>query len=83
MSKVREDVTRYLWNMTKGTDVIIPEVWLKNTTGRLQEFETELLRAMKKGGWDGTEKLDTQQWTFSGRNFDLPEQYIHWMFSVP
>ncbi len=69
MTKVRQAVTNHLWIMTKRADVIIPEIWLRNTTQRLQEFETELLRAMKKGGWDGSESEDTQQWTFSGALF--------------
>lgn len=69
MTKVREAVTAHLWTMTKSADVIIPEIWLENTTRRLQEFETELHRAMKKAGWDGSESVDKQQWTFSGALF--------------
>ncbi|ODM97438.1 TWiK family of potassium channels protein 7 [Orchesella cincta] len=69
MTKVREAVTHHLWVMTKNADVIIPNIWLKNTTERLQDFETALIRAMKKGGWDGSENEDTQQWTFSGALF--------------
>ncbi|CAL8142742.1 unnamed protein product [Orchesella dallaii] len=69
MTKVREAVTHYLWVMTKNADVIKPDVWVRNTTHRLQEFETALLKAMKKDGWDGSENEDSQQWTFSGALF--------------
>ncbi|XP_035702651.1 TWiK family of potassium channels protein 7 isoform X2 [Folsomia candida] len=65
MTQVRQAVTQYLWTMTKNTHLIREEIWLQNTTYRLQEFETDLLR----GGWDGSENLSTQQWTFSGALF--------------
>jgi len=36
---------------------------------RLQEFETELLKAIKKKGWDGSENQEQLQWTFTGSLF--------------
>lgn len=99
MTKVRETVTQYLWTMTQNTQLIREDVWLQNTTHRLQvllvlahqqyysrtmctydphvtqfaeqfqEFEADLLRAMKKGGWDGSESEHRQQWTWHGALF--------------
>lgn len=36
MTQVRQAVTQYLWTMTKNTHLIREEIWLQNTTYRLQ-----------------------------------------------
>ncbi|CAG7732610.1 unnamed protein product [Allacma fusca] len=69
MTKTREALTHALWKMTVETDVIREETWVTNATARLLSFEREIINAMKKGGWDGNEKNNTLQWTFSGALF--------------
>lgn len=36
---------------------------------RLKEFESSLLKAMTKDGWDGDEDPEKVQWTFTGALF--------------
>lgn len=55
--------------MTQNTDVLKQENWTMEVKGRLKEFETGLLNAMKKDGWDGSEDQKVSQWTFAGALF--------------
>lgn len=55
--------------MTKNSDVLQPENWTREVKDRLKEFEQNLLDAMKKDGWDGTETAGVTQWTFAGALF--------------
>ena len=54
--------TRWLANFT------LPKLEPNNNIF-FQTFEADLVRLMKKGGWDGNESNSTQQWTFSGALF--------------
>ncbi|OXA61741.1 Uncoordinated protein 58 [Folsomia candida] len=69
MTGVRLNVSHYLWNMTQATNLIHPERWAANTTKVLQEFERDLINAIKKDGWDGNENEEQLNWTFTGSLF--------------
>lgn len=69
VSAVRAAVSNRLWNMTKNVDVLRQENWTREVKEYLKEFETDLLTAMKKNGWDGTEDEEVTQWTFAGALF--------------
>jgi hypothetical protein len=67
----RGNLTNKLWLETQNTPVLIQENWTENVMLQLKVFETDLLTAMKKGGWDGSEDIRDEklQWTFSGALF--------------
>lgn len=46
-----------------------PKNWTGTVRNHLKQFEKDLLDAMKKNGWDGTEGEDVTQWTFAGALF--------------
>ncbi|EEB16253.1 conserved hypothetical protein, partial [Pediculus humanus corporis] len=69
VSAFRAAVSNRLWNMTKNVEVLRQENWTKEVKEYLKEFETDLLTAMKKEGWDGTEDEEVTQWTFAGALF--------------
>lgn len=51
------------------TEVLQEENFTGEVIIRLKEFESSLLKAMTKDGWDGDEDLDKVQWTFTGALF--------------
>lgn len=67
--KIRDNVTEDLWKITTGGYVLHEQNWTHNVVQRLKKFETELLKAMKKDGWDGSEDPESVQWTFAGALF--------------
>ncbi|CAL8142730.1 unnamed protein product [Orchesella dallaii] len=69
MVRVREAVSEDLWQMTRKTDIIIPKNWTANASKRLQDFETELVKAIRTSGWDGNEDTEQLNWTFTGALF--------------
>ncbi|KAK0175938.1 hypothetical protein PV328_000127 [Microctonus aethiopoides] len=66
---VRGNVTDRLWLMTQNSEILKRENWTNDTVKELRNFETELLKKMKKEGWDGSEGEDNIQWTFAGALF--------------
>lgn len=66
---VRNNVTEDIWLMTNKAHYLHQENWTISVIQRLKIFETEILKAMKKDGWDGNEDEDTIQWTFTGALF--------------
>lgn len=69
ISVIRNAVSDRLWDMTKDADVLRQENWTREVKEYLKNFETDLLTAMKKDGWDGTEEQVVTQWTFAGALF--------------
>lgn len=67
--KIRENVTDYIFRVTKEMDYLEQVNWTKVVRARLREFENDLLWAMTKDGWDGIEDTQTIQWTFAGALF--------------
>ncbi|XP_059484986.1 potassium channel subfamily K member 18 isoform X2 [Neocloeon triangulifer] len=65
----RSNCTDRLWQLTQESDVLRQENWTERVIVELKEFEKDLLTAMKKHGWDGTENEEANQWTFSGALF--------------
>lgn len=59
-----------MWKLAAEKTVVLQE---ENFTSeviiRLKEFESSLLKAMTKDGWDGDEDPDKVQWTFTGALF--------------
>ncbi|XP_044002701.1 uncharacterized protein LOC122848588 isoform X2 [Aphidius gifuensis] len=66
---VRNNITEKLWTKTKEFEILDDRFWINSTVEILREFETNLLRKMKKEGWDGSEDLNNIQWTFAGALF--------------
>lgn len=66
---MRNNVTEDLWVLTHQMPVLHLENWTANVTSRLKIFENDLVSAMKKGGWDGSEDPAVRQWTFAGALF--------------
>ncbi|CAL4072263.1 unnamed protein product [Meganyctiphanes norvegica] len=69
MSKGREKVTNDLWDITEEMKVLNESQWAGLVREELKRFERTLIKAIKTNGWDGSEDLTTQQWTFAGALF--------------
>ncbi|RZC40714.1 hypothetical protein BDFB_013896, partial [Asbolus verrucosus] len=69
ISKLRQNVTLHLWNLTRELDVFKEDTFRNNTVVYLKEFESAILKAMTKDGWDGEENPDVVQWTSTGALF--------------
>ncbi|KYQ46544.1 TWiK family of potassium channels protein 7 [Trachymyrmex zeteki] len=69
IKSIRGNVSEKLWEITKDFDVLIRENWTEQALSELKKFEDCLLEKMEKEGWDGNEREDKLQWTFSGALF--------------
>ncbi|XP_047098625.1 uncharacterized protein LOC124712373 [Schistocerca piceifrons] len=69
ISRIRSNVTADLWRLTDGPPVLHQENWTRAVVKRLQVFEHELVRCVKRDGWDGTEDEKAVQWTLIGALF--------------
>uniref|UniRef100_A0A1B6IXA6 Potassium channel domain-containing protein n=1 Tax=Homalodisca liturata TaxID=320908 RepID=A0A1B6IXA6_9HEMI len=66
---IRKNVTEDLWVMTRDSLVLRQDNWTGTVINRLRAFESELVVAMRLKGWDGSEDLNSLQWTFHGALF--------------
>lgn len=66
---MRNNVTLDLWRYTKESLVLYQDNFTINVTARLEQFEKDLIFAIRCRGWDGEEGLDVMQWTFTGALF--------------
>lgn len=62
-------MTDDLWVITDDMKVLNESMWAASVRERLKLFERSLISAIKNDGWDGSEDLNTQQWTFAGALF--------------
>lgn len=63
-------MTDELWKLAaEKTEVLQEENFTGEVIIRLKEFESSLLKAMTKDGWDGDEDPEKVQWTFTGALF--------------
>ena len=62
-------MTDNLWDITCKMDVLNDSIWSDKARKVLVDFEKSLVKAIKNEGWDGSELLDRQQWTFAGALF--------------
>ncbi|XP_074109407.1 potassium two pore domain channel subfamily K member galene [Cotesia typhae] len=69
IKNIRGNVTEKLWIMTQSAEILIRKNWTDDVVEKLRAFETDLLKKMKKDGWDGSEEEDNIQWTFAGALF--------------
>ena len=69
MVKHREQLGDKIWNLTKATKVLHEENWTQMVELEMKKFEKEIIHAMKMRGWDGSEDLTKQKWTFPGSLF--------------
>ncbi|KAJ8917300.1 hypothetical protein NQ315_002318, partial [Exocentrus adspersus] len=67
--RLRENVTRHLWNFTQEMDAFIEGNFTVEAAKYLKSFEGALLKAMTKDGWDGEEDENIVQWSFTGALF--------------
>ncbi|KAG8187501.1 hypothetical protein JTE90_022894 [Oedothorax gibbosus] len=66
MRREEEMVVESLWSLTVSGEVLNETRWTENATATLRHFETELVQAMRKDGYDGNYDVENLQWTFSG-----------------
>lgn len=66
---MRHNVSEDLWGYTVDQKVLAQENWTKNAMERIKLFETDLINAVRRDGWDGIEDQDVVQWTFTGSLF--------------
>ncbi|XP_015600293.1 uncharacterized protein LOC107270109 isoform X2 [Cephus cinctus] len=62
-------MTEDLWKLTNKDVILVDTNWTDSAMKMLKNFETDLLKKMKKEGWDGSEDTDNIQWTFTGALF--------------
>ncbi|KAF6215823.1 hypothetical protein GE061_000158 [Apolygus lucorum] len=66
---MRSAVVDDIWKWSQDMSVLRQENWTEKAIARIKIFENDLVMAMKKAGWDGTEETEVQQWTFAGALF--------------
>ncbi|CAH1393005.1 unnamed protein product [Nezara viridula] len=66
---MRRNITEDLWLYTKDMPVLRQENWTIHALKKLKVFENDLVLAMRKSGWDGSEDINSLQWTFAGALF--------------
>ncbi|XP_017770723.1 PREDICTED: uncharacterized protein LOC108558341 isoform X2 [Nicrophorus vespilloides] len=70
IGKMRGMITDKLWNLTTvDSPVLIEENFTRDVIQRLKDFESGLLKAITKDGWDGDENTDNVQWSLAGALF--------------
>lgn len=69
VSLIRRNVTSSIWSLTRDLKMLEKDNWTAMARGQLEEFEKQLIEAMKTKGWDGSEDDQHQQWTFAGALF--------------
>ncbi|XP_054711246.1 TWiK family of potassium channels protein 18-like [Uloborus diversus] len=65
MLRERETLVSDLWMLTAGSSVLSEINWTSMAIETLQDFETTLVKAVRKEGYDGKDESPLQ-WTFSG-----------------
>lgn len=62
----REKLVQSLWDLTLDTNIFWPDNWTREAEASLQEFERQLVKALRQG-YDGLDPGEAeQQWSFSG-----------------
>ena len=69
MARHREELGDTIWAITTGLEVLKEENWTQMVEAEMKRFEKEIIHAMKIRGWDGSEDLAKQRWTFPGSLF--------------
>nr|XP_018899708.1 PREDICTED: uncharacterized protein LOC109032174 isoform X2 [Bemisia tabaci] len=69
ISYMRNNVTEDLWMFSNNELVFAQENWTAGVKKRLKLFENDLVMAMRKNGWDGSEDESALQWNFFGALF--------------
>lgn len=62
-------MTEQIWNITNHVAYLQVDNWTALVKIKLENFETSLIKAIKKDGWDGIESTETRQWTLHGALF--------------
>ena len=69
MARHREELGDTIWEITTSLEVLKEENWTGLVEAEMKRFEKEIIHAMKARGWDGSEDLTKQRWTFPGSLF--------------
>ena len=69
MVEHRELLGDRIWELTLDLDVLKEDNWTRLVESEMKKFEKEIIHAMKIRGWDGSEDLAKQRWTFPGSLF--------------
>ncbi|KAI5696078.1 hypothetical protein M8J75_007815 [Diaphorina citri] len=71
VTKIRRQVIENLWNLTYHSDVLRQYNWTSDAQTLVKNFEGDLVRAMRKEGWNGSDDGEERnlQWTFAGALF--------------
>lgn len=66
MREEGEKIIERLWDLTTSGEVLNESRWSENATALLRGYEMNMVKAMRKEGYDGNENTDNLQWSFSG-----------------
>lgn len=66
MREEGEKIIDHLWELTNCGEVLNESRWSENATALLRSYETKMVRAMRKEGYDGNEETERLEWSFSG-----------------
>ncbi|CAB0014093.1 unnamed protein product, partial [Nesidiocoris tenuis] len=69
ISLMRDTAIDDIWRLTQDVVVLHQGNWTFGAVSRIKLFENDLILAMKKSGWDGSEETEVLQWTFAGALF--------------
>ncbi|GIY90752.1 potassium channel subfamily K member 18 [Caerostris extrusa] len=62
----KERIINQLWQLTMSGEYINETSWTENATMMLKNFESKLVKTMRKDGYDGNDDTSNLQWSFSG-----------------
>lgn len=65
--QLRQAVDR-LWNYTESLNILNKDHWKQSVNEKLKDFQLSLFKAVKEGGWGGSDDTTTVelQWSFTG-----------------
>lgn len=66
---IRSNLSHNLWDYTQAETYLHENNWTKYASKKLLDFENDILKTMKRDGWDGVENPERLQWTRMGALF--------------
>ncbi|UYV71599.1 KCNK18 [Cordylochernes scorpioides] len=66
---MRAETVRKLWNLTAELNVLYRDNWTRLATDELQRFQTDLLHALRREGYDGVQDHQPGHWSLCGAFF--------------
>lgn len=69
ITSIRQNVSNEIWKYTRDVSTLHKDNWTTEVKQKLKKFESTLVWAMRKGGWNGDDNENSLQWTEQGALF--------------